>query len=247
MPFSTDITNTLNAEDVIPDILPTGTIIRHNLKVSFPKAKLDRPGQMIAVNDTQPKPTVFVDPPIEADTLQDIYTLMMVDPDLTHRHDTRFGQVRHWLVTNCSVSSAGEIIDLKARTLSPWIGPAPIPAHHIAEKPHPSRYTFILCKTKSAPSEKDTRRAKLDDSILQDQYEGLASELGSPSQDLFDRSKFNAQQFIQANNLEVVAATFMLVEGDITSGVRSAGLVANAAGNKIVGMGRDSCPVGSSY
>lgn len=65
------------------------------------------------------------------------------------------------------------------------------------------------------------------------QHDGLASELGNASQDIFDRCKFNAQRFIQKNNLEVVAATFMLVEGNVTSGVKNVGLMANAAGNKI--------------
>jgi hypothetical protein len=62
----TDITTTLTTQEVIPDILPRGTVIRRNLKVAFPKAKLDRPGQMIDVDDAQLKPTVFVDPPVRS-------------------------------------------------------------------------------------------------------------------------------------------------------------------------------------
>lgn len=61
---TTDVTKSLMAEDVIPDILPTGTVVRRNLKVVFQKAKLERPGQMIDRDDTQPKPSVFVDPPV---------------------------------------------------------------------------------------------------------------------------------------------------------------------------------------
>lgn len=47
--------------------------------------------------------------------------------------------------------------------------------------------------------------------------------------------KFNAQRFIERNDLEVVAASFMLVEGNLKSGLTSAGLVAQGLGDKVVG------------
>lgn len=70
-----------------------------------------------------------------------------------------------------------------------------------------------------------------------DQYTGLASDLGKPSQDLFDRWKFNTAQFLEANNLEVVAATYMLVEGTLKSGAANLGLLANAVGHKFGEVG----------
>ncbi|RAO72517.1 uncharacterized protein BHQ10_008529 [Talaromyces amestolkiae] len=229
-----EITNALTAEGIIPDILPPGTVVPRNLKVDFHTTKLTRPGQMIDREETQTKPTVFVDPPPEEDLSRNIYTLLMVDPDLTVRHDTRFGQVRHWLVSKCSVSSTGEVLDVKGTTHSPWVGPAPLPVHTFTGKPHPSRYTFILCRSKTAHSRGGDNKASEELHISEgDQYTGLASDLGKPSQDLFDRWKFNTAQFLEENNLEVVAATYMLVEGNLKSGAANLGLMANAIGNKI--------------
>lgn len=74
---------------------------------------------------------IVVDP-VSLSSFCTLHPRLTVMEDLTRRHDTRFGQVRHWLVTKYSVSSAGEVIDSRARTLSPWIAPAPIPVHHIA-------------------------------------------------------------------------------------------------------------------
>lgn len=59
-----EITNALTAEGIIPDILPPGTVVPRNLKVDFHTTKLTRPGQMIDREETQTKPTVFVDPPV---------------------------------------------------------------------------------------------------------------------------------------------------------------------------------------
>lgn len=64
--LTTDITNALAAEDIIPDILPIGTTIRRNLKVAFPTVKVDRPGKMINVDNVQSKPSVFVDLPVRS-------------------------------------------------------------------------------------------------------------------------------------------------------------------------------------
>lgn len=57
-------TRILTADGIIPDILPVGTVVPRNLKVSFPSATLTTPGQMIDRDDTQSKPTLFVDPPV---------------------------------------------------------------------------------------------------------------------------------------------------------------------------------------
>lgn len=47
--------------------------------------------------------------------------------------------------------------------------------------------------------------------------------------------KFNTQHFIEQNHMEVVAATFMLVEGNLKSAVENATLTATAVAHKIVG------------
>ncbi|KAF3385842.1 hypothetical protein DPV78_012642 [Talaromyces pinophilus] len=232
------ITNALTADGIIPDVLPAGTVVPRNLRVHFHTTTLTEPGQMIDCEDTHLKPSVFVDPPLEEDILKDIFTILMVDPDLTIRHDTMFGQVRHWLVSHCSISSAGELLDVKGTTHSPWIGPAPMPVKDFTGKPHPSRYTFILCKSKRMPPLGDDQEVSEEMQIAEsEQYTGVASDLGKPSQDLFDRWKFNTAQFLQDNHLEVVAATYMLVEGTLKSGAANLGLVANAVGHKFGEVG----------
>lgn len=70
-----------------------------------------------------------------------------------------------------------------------------------------------------------------------EQYTGIASDLGKPSQDLFDRWKFNTAQFLERNRLEVVGATYMLVEGNLKSGAANLGLLANAVGHKLGEVG----------
>ena len=70
-----------------------------------------------------------------------------------------------------------------------------------------------------------------------DQYVGVASDLGKASQDLFDRWKFNTAQFLEDNHLEVVGATYMLVEGSLKSGAANLGLLANAVGHKFGEVG----------
>jgi hypothetical protein len=105
-------------------------------------------------------------------------------------------------------------------------------------KPHPSRYTFILCRTKNPEADKasSSSLSNLYPDSLRAQYEGTSGELGKPSQDMIDRMKFNTQRFIEKNNLEVVAATFMLVEGNIKSAVTNAGLTTTAMAHKVVGI-----------
>lgn len=50
--------------------------------------------------------------------------------DLTHRNDKYFGQVRHWLTTRVTVSPTGQVNVSNDRDISPYVGPAPIPAHY---------------------------------------------------------------------------------------------------------------------
>lgn len=59
-----DVTNALTADGIIPDILPPGIVVPRNLKVDFHTTALTRPGQMIDREETQTKPTLFVDPPV---------------------------------------------------------------------------------------------------------------------------------------------------------------------------------------
>lgn len=61
-------TSALQAENIIGDILPRDVKLQYNLKVEFPNAKLEQPGQKIDVKDTQPQPTVYVEPAVRSYT-----------------------------------------------------------------------------------------------------------------------------------------------------------------------------------
>lgn len=62
--MTTDIQSIFEKENIIPDILAPGTKIPRNLKVIWPNAKLEEPGQMIERDATQPQPTVIVEPSV---------------------------------------------------------------------------------------------------------------------------------------------------------------------------------------
>lgn len=97
-------------------------------------------------------------------------------------------------------------------------------------EPRPSRYTFILCRHKSGKAPDS-----YDESTLKRHYEGNPGDLGGAPQDIIDRMRFDAQQFIDQNDLEVVAATFMLVEGNVKSGIANMALTAQSVVDKVIG------------
>ncbi|KAJ9236318.1 hypothetical protein DTO271D3_5790 [Paecilomyces variotii] len=229
--MTTDVQTIFEKESIIPDILAPGTKVPRNLKVIWPNAKLEKPGQMIERDATQPQPTLFVEPSPEDKESQPIYTLLMVDPDLTHRNDKYFGQVRHWLTTRVTVSPTGQVNVSNDRDISPYVGPAPIPAHYFTlGKPHPSRYTFLLLRHKTGVA-----LPELNPDSLRAAYEGSPGEFGQPTQDIVDRMRFSTEQFIERNKMEVVAGTFMLVEGNAKSAVKNASLVAQGLADKMMG------------
>lgn len=62
--MTTDVQTIFEKESIIPDILAPGTKVPRNLKVIWPNAKLEKPGQMIERDATQPQPTLFVEPSV---------------------------------------------------------------------------------------------------------------------------------------------------------------------------------------
>jgi len=104
-PASSTVTNNaaqLQTKNVIPDVLPESTTLPYRLTVHWPETVLDVPGKELDRQATQPTPTLKVDPVPEEKT--GIYTLIMTDPDLMATNDTAFGQVRHWLATDVSIT-----------------------------------------------------------------------------------------------------------------------------------------------
>jgi hypothetical protein len=60
--MSQDKQKLLREHKVIPDVLPEGTQLAYDLKVKFPNATLEAPGQELGREDTQPRPKLFLSP-----------------------------------------------------------------------------------------------------------------------------------------------------------------------------------------
>ncbi|KAK1955782.1 hypothetical protein LY78DRAFT_674832 [Colletotrichum sublineola] len=164
----------------------------------------------------------------------DEYVLLMVDPDLTRYNDGTFGQVRHWLVAKATINSAGDVLVDDASgavAVSPYVGPAPLAAHLVGIGARPSRYTFLLLRHPQGSGPSSTAAA-----ALRGEYAGAeAGALGGDAQHIVDRMGLDTWGFVERNGLEVVAATFVFVEGNVKSSLTNAALLASGAAQKAVG------------
>lgn len=139
--------------------------------------------------------------------------------------DTYFGQVRHWLVSNISTGSDGSLNISQGNEISPYLGPAPLP-NYLYSRPH--RYVFIVA---SGSGQVNITPEDLQE--LQQPYVAAISGKQSDLQDLKDRWGFNAQKLIEKKGLKLEAVNFMRVHGNLSSAVANAGLMGQAALNKV--------------
>jgi len=153
---------------------------------------------------------------------------MMVDPDLMTNNDTTFGQVRHWLITNLSSEPSGTLSYATAAIRSHYVRPAPLP-NYISPRPH--RYIFILARS---ASKIEVRPEDLRE--MQKGYTAAVQGKQGEMQDLKDRWGFNAWKLCEEKGLEVLAVNFMSVGGTLESSVANAGMMAQAVGDKVVGV-----------
>ena len=139
-------------------------------------------------------------------------------------NDTYFGQVRHWFVNNASITPDGTVTTSTGTTISPYIGPAPLP-NYLYSRPH--RYVFIVA---SSPS--PVQFSSTDFEALQKPY--VAAVHGKQeAQDLKDRWGFNAQKLMEEKGLRVEAANFMRVGGNLQSAGANAAMMAQAVVGKV--------------
>jgi hypothetical protein len=139
-------------------------------------------------------------------------------------NDTYFGQIRHWLATGISTDSSGALSLGSSTTISPYVGPAPLP-NYMYSRPH--RYVFILA---SNPGNAEITTDDLRE--LQKPY--VAAMAGNQaSQDIKDRWGFNAQRLIEMKGMKVEAVSFMKVAGTLKSGAVNAGMMAQGMANKV--------------
>jgi hypothetical protein len=144
--------------------------------------------------------------------------------DLMMNNDTYFGQVRHWLVTNLSTSANGALIKSEGDDVSPYIGPAPLP-NYLYERPH--RYVFILARAQG-----NVHVSAADLQELQKPYTAAVSGK-QEVHDLKDRWGFNAQKFLEMKGCEVLAVTFVRVQGTAKSAAANAAMMGQAAMDKV--------------
>ncbi|KAK1975818.1 phosphatidylethanolamine-binding protein [Colletotrichum cereale] len=237
----TDITKVFQEHSLIPDVLPAGTKIPYNLGVHWPSVSLRVPAERLHRDQVQEQPKVTTN--FKPDNASgDEYVLLMVDPDLTRYNDGTFGQVRHWLVAKATLDPAGGgdvLIDdaSGAVAVSPYVGPAPLATHLVGVGARPSRYAFFLLRHVDGPP----AAAALDAATLRGAYagdddSGAGNALGGDAQHIVDRMGFDTRAFVEKNGLEVVAATFMFVEGNVKSSLTNAALLVSGVAQKAVGL-----------
>jgi hypothetical protein len=143
-------------------------------------------------------------------------------------HDTYFGEVRHWLVTNVSSNTDGSLSIPGGSNQHPYIGPAPLP-NYLYSRPH--RYVFILARgaSKIEISADELRE-------LQKPYVAAMAGNQGEAQDLKDRWGFNAQKLVEMKGLEVVGVTFMRVGGNLKSAGANMAMMSEAMANKVSSM-----------
>ncbi|CAM0138393.1 hypothetical protein VKS41_002943 [Umbelopsis sp. WA50703] len=173
---SMNISSAFKESGLVPDVLseaPSDTL----LGINYPGGQDVALGNKLTPEQASQAPEItFVSDDPEA-----YYTLIMTDPDAPSRADPKFGQWRHWVVTNIS-GSQFSVSASSVNNHTPYIGPGP------PEGSGFHRYCFLLFKQKSK-----------DQAIQQ-----LSSEKRE------DRRYFKAEQFGKDNDLKLVAANFFL-------------------------------------
>jgi hypothetical protein len=143
--------------------------------------------------------------------------------DLMMNKDTYFGQVRHWLVTNVATTTSGELSLPTESTVSPYVGPAPLP-NYLYARPH--RYVFILASSTSPVT-------VTNDDLREIQKMYTAAIAGNQeAQDIKDRWGFDVRTLIEMKGLKVEAVNFMRVGGTVKSAAAHAGMLAQSVANK---------------
>jgi hypothetical protein len=139
------------------------------------------------------------------------------------KDDTYFGQVRHWLVTNISTSTSGDLSIPSDSIVSPYVFPAPLP-NYLYSRPH--RYVFILASSSSP--------VHITSDDLRDLQKPYAAAMAGDqdAQDIKDRWGFDARTLIEMKGLRIQAVTFMRVGGTLKSAVANAGMMAEGVVNK---------------
>ncbi|KAF9088250.1 hypothetical protein BGX29_007016 [Mortierella sp. GBA35] len=169
----------LKQDGIIPDVLDSFHP-KTMLMISYGSNKDVTLGNNLAVQETQHAPQVS----FQAENPNDLFTLIMTDPDAPSRKDPKMREYRHWVIANISGTSDFQPANVaQGAVVSPYMGPAP-PA---GSGPH--RYIFLLYK--QTPS---TNVAALTTPLAP------------------QRQGFKAKQFSSQAHLELVGANYFFAE-----------------------------------
>ncbi|GAA5993407.1 hypothetical protein JCM10908_002652 [Rhodotorula pacifica] len=211
MSNASSLIQALRAGDIIPDVIPESATssIKSALRVHYPDHVISH-GEAIPRASTLKQPDLEF-PDVDTDAT---YTIIMTDPDLTHKNDKVAGQVRHWLQSGVKFdkTSKRSAAAFSSTAVNDYVPPSP------AYGTGKHRYTFIAAKEPAGyagPTNKDFPT--------------------SGPADLKDRMRFDAARYCEEEKLTIVAVGYMQVGPDAASTKDNIALSAEAIKDTVVG------------
>ncbi|KAH8920987.1 hypothetical protein BT69DRAFT_1283506 [Atractiella rhizophila] len=211
-----------NLQKIADEILPGIKFSAESapaLRVVFDETThLETAKAAISRQATLNKPVIFCD--LGRENKDQKFTIMMIDPDLFMKNDPISGQVRHWLQGGLTYTSYSDPLITISPPVTAYMPCAPAPGTG-TNWVGTHRYVFILAKEDPAhpPSREDFEAA--------DRKDG--------EEDLKDRMRFNAEEYIKKKQMKVVALNVMEVTANAASTAENLKLGAEAVVNKVMG------------
>ncbi|GAA5875130.1 hypothetical protein JCM3774_001646 [Rhodotorula dairenensis] len=201
----------LRSGDVVPDVLPESetSAIKSALRIHYPE-------YTVSEGEAIPRAATLKQPDLELPSADPMatYTIIMTDPDLTHKNDKVTGQVRHWLQSGVKFDETSKRTAAAASSTAVNDYVPPSPAYGTGKH----RYVFIAAREPAGyagPQGKDF-------------------PTNGPA-DLKDRMRFDAAQYCSEENLTIEAVGYMRVDADAAATRDNIALTGEAIKNAIIG------------
>ncbi|KAJ9102853.1 hypothetical protein QFC19_004581 [Naganishia cerealis] len=222
---SQQIISLLQASHIVPEVLPSVPgDLEGQLSLAYPTHTII-PGEHVPRVVSKDIPVVRFKPFQESSARpgDGKFSIMMIDPDLTHMNDRLSGQVRHWLQPGIVFSADQD--EPSAGGEGWWVGKVTEKA--VTEYLDAHRYVFLLLRetASSAPQATDfpsTQRTH-------------AASFPKENENLADRMGFNAAEYVEKKGLKVVGVTWMFVAPDLESLVDNAKIGVATVLDKVMG------------
>ncbi|KAI0037130.1 PEBP-like protein [Vararia minispora EC-137] len=195
------VVSALKKEYLIPDVLPDSFEPTVLFSIAYPNGEEVMMGNILTPEQTTEEPTIDLTPmnvwseqACEGEeTLDVMYTLVMLDPDAPTRAEPIYRSFRHWVITGLKPTTkaysegSGTILHSKPAT-TPYRPPGPRPNSGI------HRYTFLLFQEPPSST-------------------GFHVPDGAPEYGatLEERRKWDASEFGNRYGLKLVGANFFRV------------------------------------